>query len=195
MAVEHPLQAGAEPDLIDDIFPYSLPPLIEFAEKWMEYIARNGDLCAIETRTITEITRYVKSIGFPIPDNDPFVGRHFNTTRADIHAGGRGDSRQDGNRRHRPVGQQVPGHQGQGRRCQADRHRPGPQVGPGAVQCSRPPDGRQRRGARAAGPHAPAGALCPVQAPHITGLVATGAGLFLVGFDGTSAQMTVRRNV
>ena len=30
----------------------------------------------------------MKSIGMPIPDNYPFVGKHFNTTRAGIHAGG-----------------------------------------------------------------------------------------------------------
>jgi len=54
----------------------------------MEYIALKGDLCRIETRMITEIARYMRSIGFPIPDNYPFVGRHFNTTRAGIHAGG-----------------------------------------------------------------------------------------------------------
>jgi len=54
----------------------------------MEYIALKGDLCGIETRMITEIARYMESIGFPIPENYPFVGRHFNTTRAGIHAGG-----------------------------------------------------------------------------------------------------------
>jgi isopropylmalate/homocitrate/citramalate synthase len=54
----------------------------------MEYIALKGELCGIQTRMITEIARYVQSIGFPIPDNYPFVGRHFNTTRAGIHAGG-----------------------------------------------------------------------------------------------------------
>jgi len=54
----------------------------------MEYIALKGGLCGIETRMITEIARYMESIGFPIPDNYPFVGRNFNTTRAGIHAGG-----------------------------------------------------------------------------------------------------------
>jgi len=54
----------------------------------MEYIAMKGDLCGIETRTITEIASYIQSIGFPIPENYPFVGKHFNTTRAGIHAGG-----------------------------------------------------------------------------------------------------------
>jgi len=54
----------------------------------MEYIALKGDLCGIETRMITEIVRYMESIGFPIPDNYPFAGRNFNTTRAGIHAGG-----------------------------------------------------------------------------------------------------------
>ena len=54
----------------------------------MEYIALKGDLCGIETTTITEIADYMRGIGFPIPDNYPFVGKHFNTTRAGIHAGG-----------------------------------------------------------------------------------------------------------
>ena len=30
----------------------------------------------------------MRSIDFPIADNYPFVGKHFNTTRAGIHAGG-----------------------------------------------------------------------------------------------------------
>ncbi len=53
-----------------------------------EYIALKGDLCGIDTRTITELADYMRSIGLPIPDNYPFVGKHFNTTRAGIHAGG-----------------------------------------------------------------------------------------------------------
>jgi len=54
----------------------------------MEYIALKGNLCEIETTAITEIAEYMRSIGFPIPDNYPFAGKHFNTTRAGIHAGG-----------------------------------------------------------------------------------------------------------
>ena len=53
-----------------------------------EYIAIKGDLCGIDTAAITELADYMRSIEFPIPDNYPFVGRHFNTTRAGIHAGG-----------------------------------------------------------------------------------------------------------
>ena len=53
-----------------------------------EYIALKGDLCGIDTRAITELTEYMISIGLPIPDNYPFVGKAFNTTRAGIHAGG-----------------------------------------------------------------------------------------------------------
>ena len=53
-----------------------------------EYIAMKGDLCGIETRVITEIARYMQTIGFPIPDNYPFAGNNFNVTRAGIHAGG-----------------------------------------------------------------------------------------------------------
>ena len=53
-----------------------------------EYIALKGDLCGIDTTAITELADYMRSIGLPIPANYPFVGRHFNTTRAGIHAGG-----------------------------------------------------------------------------------------------------------
>ena len=53
-----------------------------------EYIAIRDDLSGIDTTAITELAEYMRSIGLPIPDNYPFVGRHFNTTRADIHAGG-----------------------------------------------------------------------------------------------------------
>ena len=54
----------------------------------MEYIALKGDLCGIDTTAITDLADYMCSIGLPIPDNYPFVGRAFNTTRAGIHAGG-----------------------------------------------------------------------------------------------------------
>jgi len=53
-----------------------------------EYIALKGDLSGIQTTVITELAEYMQSIGFPIPENYPFVGRYFNTTRAGIHAGG-----------------------------------------------------------------------------------------------------------
>jgi isopropylmalate/homocitrate/citramalate synthase len=53
-----------------------------------EYIALKGDLCGIDTMAITELADYMRSIGLPIPDNYPFVGRSFNTTRAGIHADG-----------------------------------------------------------------------------------------------------------
>jgi isopropylmalate/homocitrate/citramalate synthase len=59
-----------------------------------EYIALKGGLCGLRTEVITEIAEYMRSIGFPIPDNYPFVGRRFNTTSAGIHAGGlRSDER------------------------------------------------------------------------------------------------------
>ncbi|UCC21881.1 MAG: 2-isopropylmalate synthase [Planctomycetota bacterium] len=53
-----------------------------------EYIAIKGDLCGIDTQAITELADYMRSIGLPIPENYPFVGRSFNTTRAGIHADG-----------------------------------------------------------------------------------------------------------
>jgi len=54
----------------------------------MEYIALKADLCGMDTMVITELADYMRSIGAPIPDNYPFAGRAFNTTRAGIHAGG-----------------------------------------------------------------------------------------------------------
>lgn len=54
----------------------------------IEYIALKHDLCGIRTEVITELAEYMRSIGLPIPDHYPLVGRHFNTTRAGIHAGG-----------------------------------------------------------------------------------------------------------
>jgi len=53
-----------------------------------EYIALKGDMCGINTLVISELADYMRSIGLPIPDNYPFAGRAFNTTRAGIHAGG-----------------------------------------------------------------------------------------------------------
>jgi isopropylmalate/homocitrate/citramalate synthase len=54
----------------------------------IEYISLKEDLCGIRTELITEIANYMRSIDFPIPENYPLVGKHFNTTRAGIHAGG-----------------------------------------------------------------------------------------------------------
>jgi len=54
----------------------------------IEYIALKHDLSGIDTLAITELADYMRSIGFPIPDNYPLVGKNFNTTRAGIHAGG-----------------------------------------------------------------------------------------------------------
>jgi isopropylmalate/homocitrate/citramalate synthase len=53
-----------------------------------EYIALKGGMCGIDTTVISELADYMRSIGAPIPDNYPFAGRAFNTTRAGIHAGG-----------------------------------------------------------------------------------------------------------
>ncbi len=54
----------------------------------IEYISLKGDLCGINTEIITELADYMRSIGLPIPDHYPLVGKAFNTTRAGIHAGG-----------------------------------------------------------------------------------------------------------
>ena len=53
-----------------------------------EFIALKGEMCGIDTTAIRELAEYMRSIGLPIPDNYPFVGKAFNTTRAGIHAGG-----------------------------------------------------------------------------------------------------------
>jgi isopropylmalate/homocitrate/citramalate synthase len=51
-------------------------------------LALKGDLCGINTQVITELANYMRSIDLPIPDNYPFAGKSFNTTRAGIHADG-----------------------------------------------------------------------------------------------------------
>ena len=55
----------------------------------IDYISILGKTNGIDTTVITEITNYCKKeIGFVIPDNYPFTGKHFNVTRAGIHADG-----------------------------------------------------------------------------------------------------------
>lgn len=55
----------------------------------MEYLALRGIKDDIDTTAITEIAEYFeKEIGYKIPDNQPFVGKNFNVTRAGIHADG-----------------------------------------------------------------------------------------------------------
>ncbi len=54
----------------------------------IEYVSLKESLSGIDLTVITELAEYMKSIGMPIPENYPFVGKHFNTTRAGIHAGG-----------------------------------------------------------------------------------------------------------
>jgi isopropylmalate/homocitrate/citramalate synthase len=54
----------------------------------IELISLKGSLCGIRTELITELAEYMRSIGLPIADNYPLVGKKFNTTSAGIHAGG-----------------------------------------------------------------------------------------------------------
>ena len=54
----------------------------------MEYIGLKGDLNGIDTRVITEIAAYYRSIGTRISVRYPLVGDDFHKTRAGIHAGG-----------------------------------------------------------------------------------------------------------
>ena len=54
-----------------------------------EYASLKGTLDGMNTKVITEIADYfTKEMGYQIPDMTPFVGKHFNTTRAGIHADG-----------------------------------------------------------------------------------------------------------
>ena len=54
-----------------------------------EYASLRGTMDGMDTTVITEIARYFeKELGYDIPLMTPFVGRHFNVTRAGIHADG-----------------------------------------------------------------------------------------------------------
>ena len=53
-----------------------------------EYIGLKGDMAGIDTRVITEIAHYYRSIGTRISVRYPFVGDNFHKTRAGIHADG-----------------------------------------------------------------------------------------------------------
>ena len=55
----------------------------------VEYASLRGTTDEMDTTAITDIARYFeKEIGYEIPPMTPFVGRHFNVTRAGIHADG-----------------------------------------------------------------------------------------------------------
>lgn len=55
----------------------------------MEYLELRGIKDDIDTAAITDIAEYFeKELGYKIPDNQPFVGKNFNVTRAGIHADG-----------------------------------------------------------------------------------------------------------
>jgi len=54
----------------------------------IELVSLRGSTMGMELRYITEIAEYMRSIGLPIPNNYPFVGRDAFTTRAGIHAEG-----------------------------------------------------------------------------------------------------------
>ncbi|HPD17181.1 MAG TPA: 2-isopropylmalate synthase [Planctomycetota bacterium] len=54
-----------------------------------EYVAIKGTLNGVDTYAITDLVNYYEhEIGHTLPDNAPFVGKHFATTRAGIHADG-----------------------------------------------------------------------------------------------------------
>lgn len=55
----------------------------------MEYTALRGSQNGMDLSVITEIARYFEEkLGYKIPPMQPFVGAHFNVTRAGIHADG-----------------------------------------------------------------------------------------------------------
>ena len=55
----------------------------------IEYAQLRGTTDGMDTTIITEIAEYYeKELGYNIPPRTPFVGRHFNTTQAGIHADG-----------------------------------------------------------------------------------------------------------
>ncbi len=55
----------------------------------IEYQALRGDTGGMDLTAITEIAEYMeREIGIEISPRQPFVGRHFNVTRAGIHADG-----------------------------------------------------------------------------------------------------------
>ncbi len=54
----------------------------------IEYMSLTGSTNGMEPKVITELAEYLSQIDCPIPENYPFVGKYFNTTRAGIHADG-----------------------------------------------------------------------------------------------------------
>ena len=55
----------------------------------VEYQALRGDTGGMDLTAVTEIAEYMeREIGLEISPRQPFVGRHFNVTRAGIHADG-----------------------------------------------------------------------------------------------------------
>ena len=55
----------------------------------IEYASLRGTTDGMDLTVISEIAEYFENeIGYAIPPRTPFVGRHFNTTRAGIHADG-----------------------------------------------------------------------------------------------------------
>ena len=54
-----------------------------------EYASLRGSLDGMDTTAVTDIAEYFKAnMGYEIPPMTPFVGKHFNVTRAGIHADG-----------------------------------------------------------------------------------------------------------
>lgn len=54
-----------------------------------EYAQLRGTLDGMDTTVITDLARYYEEkIGYKIPEQTPFVGENFNTTKAGIHADG-----------------------------------------------------------------------------------------------------------
>jgi len=54
----------------------------------IELIGLKGEMCGIDTKVLTEMAKYYRSIGTRVPARAPFVGDDFCKTRAGIHADG-----------------------------------------------------------------------------------------------------------
>ena len=157
----------------------------------IEYIAIKGHLCGMQPKVITELADYMRSIGLPIPDNYPFVGRKLQhhqrrhprrrpaAGRADLqhlrhgHApeppAARGHHRQDRRRRRGPLGQRVLRPQGRPA-DQQDQDPQGRPLGHGPVREAQAPDRDQRRRDGGQGQGVDAGVLgeVPGVAPELT---------------------------
>ena len=60
----------------------------DILRRTLEYMGLKGSMCDVDTRIITEIAHYYRSIGTRITVRYPFIRDDFHKTRAGIHADG-----------------------------------------------------------------------------------------------------------